>query len=512
MIKAVLEHMLDREYGRIVNISSVVGVSGNFGQANYAAAKAGLIGLTKTVAREVAKRGITVNAVAPGFIDTEMTRAMPLAAIQTAIEQTPRRRLGRPDEVAQARALSPRRQRRLHTGAVYNINGGWTCDERERGTDAYARPRRARLRHRRNGPRPASLGDAVQAVIADVDEGSDADEMWLTGSRSRNRTWGSTCSAASAVSGTRSAAADKANKDKRFAEPEWRAIRCSRGLSRIIKPAPRLRCGWWIRRVCRKRRAAKPGSRCNSCAMRSRRATCRGSIRRGAGGDADRRHEPRAGHPELSRRRAKQRRLPAAGRATRFRARKEHRRDAGARRVPQSPHGVDRVRTANAASARDADTVQSALDQQILHHGSGAGAFVRRVGRAARPSDVHDQYRNPDESLSHLTMDDYLRDGVLVGARRGAGDHGRPASQHRGAVPGRDARTRRARLLAAHGQGGRIERATLDEHAGGLQHPGELGVFTDEDTIARLEKRMHERGYLEPSEMAGPSTGCARAI
>lgn len=125
MIKAVLETMLAQEYGRIVNVSSVVGVAGNFGQANYAAAKAGLIGLTKTVAREVAKRGITVNAVAPGFIDTDMTRAMPLAAIETAIEQTPERRLGRPDEVAQLVRFLLDDNAGYITGAVYNINGGW---------------------------------------------------------------------------------------------------------------------------------------------------------------------------------------------------------------------------------------------------------------------------------------------------------------------------------------------------------------------------------------------------
>ncbi|MBV8067641.1 MAG: beta-ketoacyl-ACP reductase [Candidatus Eremiobacteraeota bacterium] len=125
MIKAVLDTMIQQEYGRIVNISSVVGEAGNFGQANYAAAKAGLIGLTKTVALEVAKRGITVNAVAPGFIDTDMTRAMPLAAIENAIEQTPGQRLGRPEEVAEVvRFLLDERSGYI-TGAVYNINGGW---------------------------------------------------------------------------------------------------------------------------------------------------------------------------------------------------------------------------------------------------------------------------------------------------------------------------------------------------------------------------------------------------
>jgi acetoacetyl-CoA reductase len=125
MIKAVLESMLAQSYGRIVNVSSVVGVTGNFGQANYAAAKAGLIGLTKTVAREVAKRGITVNAVAPGFIDTAMTRAMPLAAIETAIEQTPGHRLGRPEEVARLVRFLLDDEAGYITGAVYNINGGW---------------------------------------------------------------------------------------------------------------------------------------------------------------------------------------------------------------------------------------------------------------------------------------------------------------------------------------------------------------------------------------------------
>ncbi len=125
MIKAALDAMLERGFGRIVNISSVVGESGNFGQANYAAAKAGLIGLTKTVALEVAKKGITVNAVAPGFIDTDMTKAMPSEAIENAIAQTPKRRLGRPEEVARLVRFLLDEKAGYITGAVYNINGGW---------------------------------------------------------------------------------------------------------------------------------------------------------------------------------------------------------------------------------------------------------------------------------------------------------------------------------------------------------------------------------------------------
>jgi NAD(P)-dependent dehydrogenase (short-subunit alcohol dehydrogenase family) len=125
MIKAVLDIMVEQGFGRIVNISSVVGQSGNFGQANYASAKAGLIGLTKTVALEVAKKGVTVNAIAPGFINTEMTKAMPSEAIQSAIEQTPKRRLGEPDEVAHVVRFLVDEKAGYITGAVYNVNGGW---------------------------------------------------------------------------------------------------------------------------------------------------------------------------------------------------------------------------------------------------------------------------------------------------------------------------------------------------------------------------------------------------
>ena len=125
MIKAVLETMVEQGFGRIVNISSVVGQSGNFGQANYASAKAGLIGLTKTVALEAAKRGVTVNAIAPGFIDTDMTKAMPSEAIASAIEQTPKHRLGQPEEVAHVVRFLVDEKAGYITGAVYNVNGGW---------------------------------------------------------------------------------------------------------------------------------------------------------------------------------------------------------------------------------------------------------------------------------------------------------------------------------------------------------------------------------------------------
>ncbi len=124
MTKAVLEHMLERGSGRIVNISSVIGSTGNVGQANYAASKAGLFGFTKSLALETARKGITVNCVAPGFIETEMVGAMPKAALDSVIEKIPLRRLGRPEEVARVVRFLLEDEAGYITGAVYTVNGG----------------------------------------------------------------------------------------------------------------------------------------------------------------------------------------------------------------------------------------------------------------------------------------------------------------------------------------------------------------------------------------------------
>src|SRR5450755_1965432 len=121
MTKAVFAPMLDQGFGRIVNMSSVVGLAGNFGQANYAASKAGLLGLTKTTALEGAARNVTANAVAPGFVGTDMVAAMPPAAIEAAVRHTPVGRLGEPDEIANLIRFLVDERSGYVTGAVVSI-------------------------------------------------------------------------------------------------------------------------------------------------------------------------------------------------------------------------------------------------------------------------------------------------------------------------------------------------------------------------------------------------------
>jgi NAD(P)-dependent dehydrogenase (short-subunit alcohol dehydrogenase family) len=122
--RAVLPHMIERGYGRIINISSVIGERGNIGQANYAASKSGQFGLTMSLALESANKGITVNCVAPGFVETEMTAAVPPEIMERVIEQIPARRLGRPEEIARVVLFIAEPDSSYITGQVYSINGG----------------------------------------------------------------------------------------------------------------------------------------------------------------------------------------------------------------------------------------------------------------------------------------------------------------------------------------------------------------------------------------------------
>lgn len=122
--KEVLRYMMKKRYGRIINISSVVGVIGNMGQVNYATAKAAVLGFTKSLAREVAHLGITVNAIAPGFIDTEMTRKLPEQVRELWLNQVPMKRWGEPEEVAQLVSFLASKGAGYITGQTIHINGG----------------------------------------------------------------------------------------------------------------------------------------------------------------------------------------------------------------------------------------------------------------------------------------------------------------------------------------------------------------------------------------------------
>jgi len=124
LTQAVAPHMIERGYGRIISTSSVVGLYGNFGQTNYVAAKSGVIGMTRVWARELGPKGITVNAVAPGFIATDMIKTVPEKVIDALLERTPVRRLGTPEDIANAYLFLASEESSFINGIVLSVDGG----------------------------------------------------------------------------------------------------------------------------------------------------------------------------------------------------------------------------------------------------------------------------------------------------------------------------------------------------------------------------------------------------
>lgn len=122
--KAVLKQMVSQRWGRIINISSIVGITGNFGQSNYSASKAGVIGFTKSVAKEVAKRNITANVIAPGFIETDMTLSLSDKIKNAYLEQIPLKKMGKPEDIANTVAFLASEEASYITGQVINVDGG----------------------------------------------------------------------------------------------------------------------------------------------------------------------------------------------------------------------------------------------------------------------------------------------------------------------------------------------------------------------------------------------------
>jgi 3-oxoacyl-[acyl-carrier protein] reductase len=124
LTQAVVPHMVERGYGRIISTSSIVGLYGNFGQTNYVATKAGVIGMTRVWARELGPKGITVNAIAPGFIATDMVKTVPQKVLDTFTERTPVRRLGEPEDIAYAYLMLASEEASFINGVVLSVDGG----------------------------------------------------------------------------------------------------------------------------------------------------------------------------------------------------------------------------------------------------------------------------------------------------------------------------------------------------------------------------------------------------